>query len=1016
MWLDSYDSNALTLSGTTVTAWADRSGQGNSLNISSGTPTYTNNATLGRSGISFNGTSFLRRTTFSTLSSENITNFVVLTLSNNTNNGFVLSFGPNSGTRIASLANPSTLNRVGFYSGSTGNTPGVNITANEPVIICSTSPNPGSTSTGIYANESTSATGINTPNALSIRQCAVGTDTMNPVNAACWSGFVFEVICYNRALTVIERQQVTGYLAWKWRSSGTASWLPAFSNIFPYFVQPMRDARPFEPPDVDNLIAWFDGLDTSTITLDSNNRVTQWLNKRTMNDGLVERNATFGPTYSNDGSLFFNNNNSATLGSSTRAFSYTTNRKIPYTNNSSNASVQGMMVFYAVYRNSRPATTTSNVLCGLGGTSPARYIDLGMGTGPTYTGPYTINGGSPVGTFSTSTAWSTSNVYSILGVSFLNGTVIVRMNGTRIGETAGSAYTPNNQFITFMNVAGVDSNVFTGYIKEMLVYDSFYEVTTRESCERIEGYLAWKWNLQSVLPSTHPFKGVPTMTPIVGTIQSIGVGGSFSSYNRYGDYRFRISAGNSIGGRPSGIAVDSFNNFYCATSTDVFRVYNRDDTIAKTFTGYLNNSALLLSYYPSGYIRWAAGVESSGNDFGWVVEADSSGNVILGASTGTSVTITNGDNTTQAVTFPAGSGGVPTTVHKFNNDGIVQWSAIVQTGGATTWSTPGGIRTDASNNIFVLGNQNTPTMVVYNSANVSQSTITRVGNASPFIVKYNTSGNVLQYTRFGATSMYAGQFGSPYNQFSVVPGILAIDASANFFSGGYFTGTTLTVYNHPGTTSGGTLTNLGTTCGCVVKYTQDLAVSALVRIGGSGNHFVYGIDTDAAGNVYVVGTFPSTVTFYNANGTIGGTLTLRVGSIEGFVAKYTNDLTYLWSFSVASSASGTTAIRRVCVDRSTNQLILSGETNGTTIVFFPQSSTVQSGVFSRRQTTGFSPFLARVEADTGKVIWCRQFSTIGGTTNLYAVSDLAVDSEGILYTVSGFDNLAQNVTKYYFNT
>ena len=39
-----------------------------------------------------------------------------------------------------------------------------------------------------------------------------------------WRGFIGEILVYNSAITVAERQQVEGYLAWKWGLQGT---LPA---------------------------------------------------------------------------------------------------------------------------------------------------------------------------------------------------------------------------------------------------------------------------------------------------------------------------------------------------------------------------------------------------------------------------------------------------------------------------------------------------------------------------------------------------------------------------------------------------------------------------------------------------------------------------------------------------------------------------------------------------------------------------------------------------------------------
>jgi hypothetical protein len=41
-----------------------------------------------------------------------------------------------------------------------------------------------------------------------------------------------------------------------------------------------------------------------------------------------------------------------------------------------------------------------------------------------------------------------------------------------------------------------------GYIYEMIVYNTALSTSDRES---IEGYLAWKWGIQDLLPMTHPY-------------------------------------------------------------------------------------------------------------------------------------------------------------------------------------------------------------------------------------------------------------------------------------------------------------------------------------------------------------------------------------------------------------------------------------------------------------------------------------------------------------------------------
>ena len=58
LWLDAADSSTITLSGSTVTQWNDKSGNGYNTTSYGGTPTLLANAINGVQSISFNGSSY----------------------------------------------------------------------------------------------------------------------------------------------------------------------------------------------------------------------------------------------------------------------------------------------------------------------------------------------------------------------------------------------------------------------------------------------------------------------------------------------------------------------------------------------------------------------------------------------------------------------------------------------------------------------------------------------------------------------------------------------------------------------------------------------------------------------------------------------------------------------------------------------------------------------------------------------------------------------------------------------
>jgi hypothetical protein len=54
--------------------------------------------------------------------------------------------------------------------------------------------------------------------------------------------------------------------------------------------------------------------------------------------------------------------------------------------------------------------------------------------------------------------------------------------------------------------SGYVGNYWNGNICEIIVYSS--DLTSRER-QQVEGYLAWKWGIQSSLPSTHTYYKFP---------------------------------------------------------------------------------------------------------------------------------------------------------------------------------------------------------------------------------------------------------------------------------------------------------------------------------------------------------------------------------------------------------------------------------------------------------------------------------------------------------------------------
>ena len=96
-------------------------------------------------------------------------------------------------------------------------------------------------------------------------------------------------------------------------------------------------------------------------------------------------------------------------------------------------------------------------------------------------------------------------------ISFLSdGTTNYIWNNSVPGDVQATAANGDNFNITnygLGNQFNETTETYNGLIGEIVVYTTALNSTQRR---QVEGYLAWKWGLQSTLPSSHPFK---TQTP-----------------------------------------------------------------------------------------------------------------------------------------------------------------------------------------------------------------------------------------------------------------------------------------------------------------------------------------------------------------------------------------------------------------------------------------------------------------------------------------------------------------------
>ncbi|HEX7414130.1 MAG TPA: SBBP repeat-containing protein [Bacteroidia bacterium] len=269
---------------------------------------------------------------------------------------------------------------------------------------------------------------------------------------------------------------------------------------------------------------------------------------------------------------------------------------------------------------------------------------------------------------------------------------------------------------------------------------------------------------------------------------------------------------------------------------------------------------------------WAKKAGGTSEDYGSAVATDASGNVYqLGNFYSQSVLF--GTTTLHNQAYSTGYGAEIFLV-KYDSCGNIIWAK--QAGGkADAHGT--SITTDATGNIYVGGYSNCDTLI-FGIGTGALKLFNPGGYPNAFVVKYNSNG-IAQWAQGGNGS---GQV--------FVRGI-ALDGSNNVYITGSFASDTLTF----GTTI---LKN-----GYIGTYNTDVFIAKFDNSGafqwvrggaGDGNDYGYGVGTDAAGNVYVGGTFGSTYIRFGPNSLAVSDSLALVGNYDIFVVKYNSAGTEQW--------------------------------------------------------------------------------------------------------------------------
>ena len=235
---------------------------------------------------------------------------------------------------------------------------------------------------------------------------------------------------------------------------------------------------------VAGLQLWLDGADphATGVTPSLGSTLTSWKDKSSNNNNYTLTNATYSydSVFGKNGVLFSGSASGGLQANATLS---------PFANTN-------LWTIFSVHRGTNSANGVQTVWRSMPANTANVWLRYNGGSSVQFPNSVSITDNS-VTYDNFSGVWSVVSSATTAIASF-NGTSSTPYNITNSGLNSSSRIS----IATFSDAAGEN---LTGYVNEILVFNTNVSETDRQ---KIEGYLSWKWGIQSRLSANHPYKSI----------------------------------------------------------------------------------------------------------------------------------------------------------------------------------------------------------------------------------------------------------------------------------------------------------------------------------------------------------------------------------------------------------------------------------------------------------------------------------------------------------------------------